>query len=302
MGVAARLTAYALALPLVFGVAWFVGGPSGPPPTRGGPPTSGAGTTWATGRRGAEPRPPAAAPGPSRAPMGRAATAARLPAGPRRSHVRPGHPRRAAFRRVRPGRPPGHRVRTYPARPAPLHAVVVRRDAAGFQRLDPTMDPDGTWRTPLGSPRPGCGGCSSTRPRPADRHSCSASTCSRAGPFDPFTVPALAHRRRSAASSSGWTATWCRARRRRSSRPSAATARASPTCSPTSARSASSWRSARAISPTPPPGAAAVGDRPAPRSRSPPKFPTAGTYRLFLQFRVADVMHTAEFTVPTRNP
>ena len=30
--------------------------------------------------------------------------------------------------------------------------------------------------------------------------------------------------------------------------------------------------------------------------------PSAGTYRLFLEFRVADVMHTAEFTVPTRNP
>ena len=40
----------------------------------------------------------------------------------------------------------------------------------------------------------------------------------------------------------------------------------------------------------------------APRSRSPADVPSAGTYRLFLQFRVADVMHTAEFTVPTRNP
>ena len=33
--------------------------------------------------------------------------------------------------------------------------MVIRRDAAGFQRLDPTMDPDGTWRTPLRLPAPG---------------------------------------------------------------------------------------------------------------------------------------------------
>ena len=42
-----------------------------------------------------------------------------------------------------------------PRDPQPLHAVVVRRDAAGFQRLDPTMDPDGTWRAPLRLPAPG---------------------------------------------------------------------------------------------------------------------------------------------------
>jgi hypothetical protein len=50
------------------------------------------------------------------------------------------------------------------------------------------------------------------------------------------------------------------------------------------------------------------GANPAPTDRAGPAIaftanvPSAGTYRLFLQFRVADVMHTAEFTVPTRNP
>ena len=50
------------------------------------------------------------------------------------------------------------------------------------------------------------------------------------------------------------------------------------------------------------------GADPAPTDRAGPAVaftadvPSAGTYRLFLQFRVADVMHTAEFTVPTRNP
>ena len=41
-----------------------------------------------------------------------------------------------------------------PRDPGPLHPVVVRRDATGFQRLTPSMDPDGTWRAPVRS-RPG---------------------------------------------------------------------------------------------------------------------------------------------------
>jgi hypothetical protein len=30
-----------------------------------------------------------------------------------------------------------------------LHLIVVRRDTTAYQHLHPTMDPDGTWRTPL---------------------------------------------------------------------------------------------------------------------------------------------------------
>jgi hypothetical protein len=48
--------------------------------------------------------------------------------------------------------------------------------------------------------------------------------------------------------------------------------------------------------------APAVGDRAGPAVAFTANVPSAGTYRLFLQFRVADVMHTAEFTLPTRNP
>ena len=46
----------------------------------------------------------------------------------------------------------------------------------------------------------------------------------------------------------------------------------------------------------------AAADRAGPAVAFTADVPSAGTYRLFLQFRVADVMHTAEFTVPTRNP
>lgn len=38
---------------------------------------------------------------------------------------------------------------------APVGLVVVRRDAAGFQHLDPEVGPDGVWRTPLTLPAGG---------------------------------------------------------------------------------------------------------------------------------------------------
>ncbi len=37
----------------------------------------------------------------------------------------------------------------------PLHMVVVRRDATGFPHLHPTLGPDGVWRTPLALPAAG---------------------------------------------------------------------------------------------------------------------------------------------------
>jgi hypothetical protein len=37
----------------------------------------------------------------------------------------------------------------------PLHMVVVRRDATAFQHLHPTLGPDGVWRTPLALPAAG---------------------------------------------------------------------------------------------------------------------------------------------------
>jgi hypothetical protein len=37
----------------------------------------------------------------------------------------------------------------------PMHLIVVRRDLTGFQHLHPTMRPDGTWTTPLTVPEAG---------------------------------------------------------------------------------------------------------------------------------------------------
>jgi hypothetical protein len=37
----------------------------------------------------------------------------------------------------------------------PMHLIVVRRDLTGYQHLHPTMAPDGTWSVPLTLPQPG---------------------------------------------------------------------------------------------------------------------------------------------------
>lgn len=37
----------------------------------------------------------------------------------------------------------------------PMHLIVVRRDLTGYQHLHPTMSPDGTWAVPVTLPQPG---------------------------------------------------------------------------------------------------------------------------------------------------
>ncbi|MDD7968057.1 hypothetical protein [Actinomycetospora lemnae] len=54
-------------------------------------------------------------------------------------------PGELAFRILGPGGAP---VTAFtPTHDKPLHLIVVRRDQSGFQHLHPVMDPDGTWRT-----------------------------------------------------------------------------------------------------------------------------------------------------------
>ena len=190
-----------------------------------------------------------------------------------------------------------------PRDPRPLHAVVVRRDAAGFQRLDPAMDPDGIWRTPLRLPAPGVwrafvdmtptgGAAARARRRPVRGGSVHTRSPSR-----PRASP------RSATSSSVWTATWCRALPSQVfatiSRDGTGVTDLQPYLGAfgklVALREGDLAYAAAATSP-------AVGDRAGPAVAFTANVPSAGTYRLFLQFRVADVMHTAEFTLPTRNP
>ena len=295
MGVAARLTAYALrARPRVRPGLVRRAGSSGPRPrAAGGRDTGGDHDVHGTDGLDAEapptgsPPPPRATGSPSPTPLSRRAPPASC-----------GSP--CSARTARPVTAFTH----HPARPEP----AARRGRAPRRRGLPAPRPDHGPRRHLAHPAAAARAGRVARLRRHDPHGGARARARRRpvrrGPVRPVHLPAVAHRRRSAASSSASTATWCRARRRRSSPRSAATARASPTCSPTSARSASSSRSARAISPTPRRRrrAPAVGDRAGPAVAFTARVPSAGTYRLFLQFRVADVMHTAEFTVPTRNP
>ena len=78
----------------------------------------------------------------------------RLHAGPAGHHdFPPGRPRELAFTVTgSDGRP----VTAFDVEHERLlHLVVVRRDAAGFQHLHPTLGPDGVWRVPLTLPAAG---------------------------------------------------------------------------------------------------------------------------------------------------
>ena len=321
MGVAARLTAYALALLLVFGVAWFVGGLVRPSVDPGhGPPTSGDGHDM--GHRGdggadhgmGDPAdvggPSGLGGGPDGADVGGVTAAtdglASAAAGYRLALADPtfvpGTPAELRFVVFGPDGVPVTGFASTPRDPRPLHAVVVRRDAAGFQRLDPTMDPDGTWRTPLRLPAPGVWRVFVDTTPTGGPTLVLGVDLFAAGPFDPFTFPPSR-----TAEIGGFQlrldgdlvpgvpsqvfATV--------SREGAGVTDLQPYLGVfgklVALREGDLAYAAAAAG-------RAVGDRAGPAVAFTANVPSAGTYRLFLQFRVADVMHTAEFTVPTRNP
>jgi hypothetical protein len=280
MGVAARLTAYAVALPLVFGLAWFTGGlvrPAVEPP------------------RGASADPDATTDG-----LAAAAAGYRLAVAD--PTFVPGSPGELRFTVLGPDGLPVTAFRSTARDPRPLHAVVIRRDAAGFQRLEPTMDPDGTWRTPLRLPAPGVWRAFVDMTPSAGPALVLGVDLFAAGPFTPFTFPPS----RTAAVGDFQL-------RLDGDLVPGAPSQVFATVSHDGAgvtdlqpylgafgklvalREGDLAYTAAAASP-------AVGDRAGPAVAFTARVPSAGTYRLYLQFRVHDVMHTAEFTVPTRNP
>jgi hypothetical protein len=318
MGVAARLTAYALALLLVFGVAWFVGGlvrPSvdpghGPAPSGGGHDRGDVGADHGMGGTADRGGPSGLGGGPDGGEVGNVAAAtdglASAAAGYRLALADPtfvpGAPGELRFVVFGPHGRAVTAFATTPRDPRPLHAVVVRRDAAGFQRLDPVMDPDGTWRSPLRLPAPGVWRVFVDTTPTGGPTLVLGVDLFAAGPFAPFTFPPSR-----TAEIGGFQlrldgdlvpgvpsqvfATVSRA--------GAGVTDLQPYLGAfgrlVALREGDLAYAAAAASP-------AVGDRAGPAVAFTATVPSAGTYRLFLQFRVADVMHTAEFTVPTRNP
>jgi hypothetical protein len=293
MGVAARLTAYALALVLVFAAAWFAGGlvrpaPDAPP---GGRDTGGDHDVHGPDGLDAE-----------SATDGLAAAAAGYRLAVVDPTFVPGLPGELRFTVIGPDGLPVTAFTPTPRDPGPLHAVVIRRDAAGFQRLDPTMDPDGTWRTPLRLPAPGVWRAFVDATPTAGPAIVLGVDLFAAGPFEPFTFPPsrtttigdfqlrLDGDLVPGASSQVFATV---------SRDGVAVTELQPYLGAFGKLVALREGD---LAYTAADGSPAVGDRAGPAVAFTARVPSAGTYRLFFQFRVADVMHTAEFTVPTRNP
>lgn len=135
---AVRLGGFATALAVVFGAAFGAGAAVGEPPAVPVAPSAHAGSPF-------DARPAA--------PDGLAATAAGYTLVPAVDTMVPGVAGEYAFTITGPDGTP---VTAFDAsRGQLLHLVVVRRDAAGFQHLFPALGPDGVWRVALTLPAGG---------------------------------------------------------------------------------------------------------------------------------------------------
>ena len=300
MGTAARLAAYACALGLVLGVGWGAGHLVGP---IGSAQPSGGAQVGLDDPEAIDARANAA--GPTDGLAAAAGGYGIVVADPR---FQPGKPGELRFTVTGPD---GRAVTAFGASlrdTDPLHVVVVRRDAAGFQRLEPTMDADGAWHAPLTLPAPGVWRAFVDMTPAAGPPLVLGTDLFAAGPFDPFTFPASRVAQiggfqlrldgdlvPGVPSQVFFTV----------SRDGAGVTGLQPylggfgklvllrqgDLAYVVAESGDGM-------PTPP----APSDRAGPAIAFTADVPSTGTYRLFLQFRVSDVMHTAEFTLPTRTP
>jgi hypothetical protein len=141
MNAPAKLAAFGAILALVFAGAYAAGAAVGPPPRATGEPAAGHGALAAGGRHGE-----AAASGADE-PGGLASSAGGYTLVPATTALTPGRPGQLAFRVTGPD---GAATTAFEVEhDKRMHLIVVRRDTSGFQHLHPTMDPDGTWRVPL---------------------------------------------------------------------------------------------------------------------------------------------------------
>lgn len=174
-----------------------------------------------------------------------------------------------------------------------MHAIVVRRDLTGFQHLHPTMAADGTWSMPLRIAEPGAYRLFADFSTGGERRVLGVDL-DVPGAYAPRPLPAPA----AVASVDGYTVSL-----HRDSRAAGAVTFTSRI-----------ERSGRAVTPGPYLGArghlvvlregdlAFVHAHPDEGSSGPEvvfssELPSAGRYRLFLQFAHAGSVHTAAFTV-----
>lgn len=143
MDTVARLAGCAAALALVFGAAFGVGAAVGEAPVVPVP----------AAQERVDEEEPAPAPVPPDAADGLSATADGYALVPAVDTLVPGRRGEYAFTVTGPDGGPVTAVDVVHG--DPVHLVVVRRDAAGFQHLHPEVGPDGVWRTPLTLPAGG---------------------------------------------------------------------------------------------------------------------------------------------------
>ncbi|MGI8798126.1 MAG: hypothetical protein ACR2GE_02325 [Pseudonocardia sp.] len=142
MNTAAKLTAYGAALALLFGGAYAAGTAVGPLPS----------STAAAGAHG-QAQPGAAGEAAPDQPGGLASSQAGYTLTPTNPTLTPSTSQDFAFRISGPG---GATVTAFDVEhDKRMHLIVIRRDTTGFQHIHPEMDADGTWRVPLTLPAAG---------------------------------------------------------------------------------------------------------------------------------------------------
>ncbi|SFN54109.1 hypothetical protein SAMN05216207_101634 [Pseudonocardia ammonioxydans] len=135
MSTAARLSAYGAVVVLLGAVAFVAGATLGAPTGHLRPAAADTGP------------PPAPPPVPAETPGGLATSENGYTLVPATTTLPAGTPTELAFH---VNGPDGRPVTAFDvAHEKRLHLILVRRDTAGFQHLHPTMSADGTWRTPV---------------------------------------------------------------------------------------------------------------------------------------------------------
>jgi hypothetical protein len=299
MNAALRLSGYTAVLALVFAAAWGVGAAVGAPPAAApaasAVPHAGMGAgTAADGHahsHGADEVDSA----------GLVATAAGYTFIPKLTTYPPGVPAELAFTITGSDRRPVTRFDVEHEKQ--MHLILVRRDSAWFQHLHPTFGPDGVWRVPLILPVPGIYrvyadfvptdgpplvlGTDMFAPGDFDPIAFSPSRVAQVGGYqvrlDGELVPG---------SPSQIFATV--------SRDGAAVTDLEPYLGAFGHLVALRQNDLTYLHVHPDAATSAPTDRSGPGMAFTTEVPSAGTYRLYLDFRHAGIVRTAEFTVTTR--
>ncbi|MGH4014782.1 MAG: hypothetical protein ACRDSL_12835 [Pseudonocardiaceae bacterium] len=155
MNAATKLSAYSAVLALVFGGGWAVGTAVGPL-SGAGPASMGAHDGMAGGQcagHGDNHSGAVVEEAPTAQPGGPASSRGGYTLTPLDTTLTPGAAEQFAFRITGPD---GSTVRQFDIEhDKRMHVIVVRRDTTGFQHVHPEMGPDGTWRLQLTLPAAG---------------------------------------------------------------------------------------------------------------------------------------------------